>query len=129
MNPDIAKKWAEALRSGEYQQGRGCLHPASGKFCCLGVLCDLFRKETGVGVWQRTEDGCSKLFDLADADENRHGVLPRTVREWAGMRSDSGVIPRASAPPEHCVKLAVLNDEGASFSQIADIIEEHAGEL
>ena len=56
MNPRIKAEWLDALRSGEYKQANGALHeidPATGaaSFCCLGVLCDLHRKETKWGEW------------------------------------------------------------------------------
>lgn len=35
------KEWTDALRSGEYQQGTGCLRTGDDNFCCLGVLSDL----------------------------------------------------------------------------------------
>lgn len=35
---EFRKKWAEALRSGEYFQTRECLHDDDG-YCCLGVAC------------------------------------------------------------------------------------------
>ena len=40
MDPTVFDEWLAALRSGEYEQGQS--HPAwAGKYCCLGVLCDL----------------------------------------------------------------------------------------
>lgn len=38
------KEWAEALRSGDYKQGFGCLHSGD-SYCCLGVACDLFKNK------------------------------------------------------------------------------------
>jgi hypothetical protein len=53
MNPEWKEKWVEALESGEYEQGQGCLN-GSGKFCCLGVLCDLYDADK----WgEQREDG------------------------------------------------------------------------
>lgn len=43
MNPEIKTKWVEALRSGKYKQGKKSLRSREGdKYCCLGVLCDLY---------------------------------------------------------------------------------------
>lgn len=40
------KKWIEALRSGEYKQGKQMLY-RNGRYCCLGVGCVVLRdKET-----------------------------------------------------------------------------------
>lgn len=44
LTEDKRKRWTEALRSGEYQQGRGQLmtsYQGDKLFCCLGVLADL----------------------------------------------------------------------------------------
>lgn len=37
MNADVKKKWTDALRSGQYEQGHVNLEK-DGKFCALGVL-------------------------------------------------------------------------------------------
>lgn len=50
MKPDIAKKWTEALRSGEYEQCTLQLKKGEG-FCCLGVLTDLYIKEHEDARW------------------------------------------------------------------------------
>lgn len=39
LDPEVKAKWCAALRSGNYEQGRGLLHDESDNtFCCLGVL-------------------------------------------------------------------------------------------
>ena len=47
---DNAKKLIKALRSGEYKQCRAVLRD-SRRFCCLGVACDIYSKETGLAIW------------------------------------------------------------------------------
>lgn len=37
------QKWANALRSGKYKQGKGCFQSEKG-YCCLGVACKIFVK-------------------------------------------------------------------------------------
>ena len=59
MKKSVKKLWLTALRSGEYRQGHDVLR-ANGKFCCLGVLCDLYRKESGGPRW-KNESGWSYL--------------------------------------------------------------------
>lgn len=44
MDPELKAKWLEALRSGKYEQGIRVLKTKEGKFCCLGVLCDISGK-------------------------------------------------------------------------------------
>ena len=122
MKQSIMKKWVAALRSGEYRQTTGSLTVISGAedrgFCCLGVLTDL----------------CAKNFDLpleaVLSIEQGGGICP-DVEKWAGMRSDLGHLPRMiPVDPEYdgsgqCESLANLNDAGADFKRIADVIEEH----
>lgn len=102
MNPDIKRRWVGALRSGKYQQGRGCLRATSDdgtvEHCCLGVLSELWSEETG-------ED-----FD------GERTFLPEPVRIWAGLRR--------AAPRAQSQFLAVLNDRGKPFDEIADLIEQ-----
>lgn len=39
MDPEMKKRWVEALRSGKYKQGKGRLHDeVHDTYCCLGVL-------------------------------------------------------------------------------------------
>ena len=38
MNKEWKEKWIEALRSGEFKQGRRQLKSDEGDYCCLGVL-------------------------------------------------------------------------------------------
>jgi hypothetical protein len=50
MHKEIALRWAETLRSGNYQQTQDYLRDHMGH-CCLGVLCDIYRVEQGKGQW------------------------------------------------------------------------------
>ena len=97
MNQEIKKKWVDALRSGKYKQGRGRLK-ASGKFCCLGVLCSVVRAKNWVG----------------DA------LLPSHVRAKAGLDCYNPGVEYH----RHQISLAELNDNGTSFAEIAGLIEE-----
>jgi hypothetical protein len=56
----LKERWATALESGEYDQGNGSLQD-NGKFCCLGVLCDI----SGRGEWIDENDG-RKSYYLTD---------------------------------------------------------------
>lgn len=68
------KLWIEALRSGEYKQGRGRLEDRAG-YCCLGVACKLFAPNytTGpdgflVGTIPWSTDGASKWLAYISGD-------------------------------------------------------------
>lgn len=120
MNQGIKELWLKALRSGEYQQGRDSLHPTPDTWCCLAVLCEIHRKATG-GQWERPG-----AYYRYDGDSNG---LPRSVRNWAGL----GTLRYPLIPYNGMeVDLSVLNDGDEalsilpkSFSEIADLIEQH----
>lgn len=110
MKPEIKARWLAALRSGDYIQGHGRLREGN-TFCCLGVLCDLYAKETGV-EWQKEESGhCA--FDHAS-------FLPNCVMHWAGLE-DHDPIPKLGGAS--CT-LSYFNDvRRAGFNEIADHVE------
>lgn len=112
MNKKIKQKWVAALRSGDYKQGIGRLRLGD-KFCCLGVLCDIFIKETGQSEWI---NNCS--FVNKDGTET-DSFLPYCVSVWAGLRSTN---PSVNMSGER-VWLSVMNDQENSFSYIANKIE------
>ena len=123
---DNAKKWVAALRSGEYRQGRGWLHlhtPEDDSYCCLGVACDLYSKETGNGGWrERTEHG-AVMFDDGSAggawEPRKSGRLTNAVRMWLGLSYEDGSFTASGHPGS----LIALNDDGVTFEEIASIIE------
>ena len=112
MNPVIKQKWLEALRSDEFDQGTGMLKSYDGKYCCLGVLCELFRRQHSV---QKNIDWHGGLF------LQRVAVLPTEVIKWAGLEHNN-YNPRVG---EEQKTLSDYNDTGYSFEQIANLIEEN----
>lgn len=111
MNQEVKKKWIEDLRSGEYEQGHGSLNQKNKYFCCLGVLCDIHSKETGT-PW--VDGGYGDLYKYMESG----GILPREVRDWAGLSSYNPVVCGRT--------LSSLNDRDlAPFEEIADLIEEY----
>lgn len=117
MNPEIKQKWLEALRSDNYAQGTGWLK-RDDCFCCLGVLCDLYSKETG-HKWEPSiiEDGPDKFISEGQ-------VLPTIVREWAGLENCNPEVKTSDCNTEQSTSIAELNDSGASFEDLAEIIKE-----
>lgn len=113
MNKEVIKKWVDALRSGEYIQGRGALRSIHNRFCCLGVLCDLHCQEFN-NKWDGVEYLDEQFF------------LPVQVLDWVGLSPS-----RAKAqgnlindPEIEGKRLSRCNDEiDYSFLQIADLIE------
>lgn len=124
MKERVKDLWVEALLSGDYDQGRGYLRSDKG-FCCLGVLCDLAVEE-GVGTWGKpgdvevTTDRTARAFEPKDSESSAWD-LPPAVLEWAGIKTKTGLIFDTS--------LADENDRGASFFDIAFVIEGNWKEL
>lgn len=113
MNKDVKRQWVSALRSGEYEQGHGLLE-VGGKFCCLGVLCDLAVKAGLVERKYFDRSGGISFMDPNDpVDGGPAGRPPQVVLEWAGLDAVSEG------------RLIRLNDiERLPFKEIANFIEE-----
>ena len=110
MNQEVKKRWIDALRSGDYKQGAGCLRiDSSNRFCCLGVLTDLYFKEKNC-EW---DPGLSLL-----------PLLPDRIVQWAELADrNPGFLDENDDVFNYFTS---LNDQvNMSFKQIADLIEEH----
>ena len=100
MKEDVKKAWLEALRSGRYTQTKQFLRNDDA-FCCMGVLCDVLDPK----VW-------------SDNYWCERGSVPMGTRlnyktlEHHGISEDTQDL------------LMAMNDEGYSFEEIADVIEE-----
>lgn len=118
MKEEIAKLWIADLRSGKHEQGTGLLKRGD-KYCCLGRLCDI----SGLGSFENDIDVPLDNFISTNGELNSC-VLPESVMEWAGIKSDNGLLyPIPNYP--HCRDLTGLNDSGKTFVEIADIIEKN----
>lgn len=139
MNQQVKKQWVEALRSGMYRQGKGTLRmrtPANDKFCCLGVLCDLYVQanpddqhnrwpnrsyyrpgERIAFCYETWSDQAETWVDFIECSG-----LPPAVREWAGLDIEDPLVNDGGA----LEPLSVLNDSdtGWDFNSIASLIEE-----
>lgn len=114
MNPEIKKRWVEALRSGRYCQTKNWLRDSAG-YCCLGVLTDLFLEEKGDDWTKPTAPGSLMLYeDFTD--------LTTEVQEWAGLSSHLPAVIVAEGVTAR--ELALWNDEGGTFLEIAAAIEQ-----
>lgn len=108
MNPAVKAKFVAALRSGKYRQCVGRMFRDTqetgkpDKFCALGVLCDIHRKEVG-------------HRPIVGETYYRHSIiLPPNAARWAELAEDAES------------KIAELNDEKSwSFKQIAAYVERY----
>lgn len=122
MNQEFKAKWLAALRSGEYRQGTGVLRTGDNRFCCLGVACDLLVKQGVLPDWLweagGNEEGGSWSVQRAAKS------LPDQAMQAMGVETAFGLLPGRTIDQElNGYALSVLNDYGATFEQIADIIE------
>lgn len=119
MNPAIKKLWVAALRSGTYLQGRNFLrrdYGGNSYYCCLGVLCEVLSvKSIAMG------GDIDREQKFAYGDEETKYYLPKTMVERAGLLTSKGNIVTIDSV---VLDLASHNDEGKTFTQIADAIEE-----
>jgi hypothetical protein len=123
---DNIKAWVAALRSGQYKQTKEVLfNPETRGMCCLGVACDLYAEETGDGWWERSDGGWVSDGDIfyIDGDDGVYDILPPSrVAQWVGLSDPDGTLPWLDSRGVPAT-LSTLNDAGATFDQIADVIE------
>ena len=101
LNRELMEKWVAALRSGEYKQGAEylCQYDEDGNaaaFCCLGVL-------ENIEPRIKCDDGGDELLD------------EDSLKEFLGVNRNDGFLQSTYAG---------WNDEGMSFSEIADRLEK-----
>lgn len=117
MNESVKARWVAALRSGEYKQGRKELRRGD-EHCCLGVLCDLFARESGWNRWSPSR--LSERGEFQGYTTYREFGLPgAVVCIWAQLD------PRKDEVQIGCATRTLFdhNDQGRTFAEIADAIE------
>lgn len=130
MKPAIAKEWVKMLRSKRYKQGKSALkykYRGVTRHCCLGVLCELYqkthKKKMRVKQGGGTVDTPESAVDYGFAGE--YAVLPKIVQKWAGIKSNDGEV----RTDNDSFSLTVLNDDGSTFTAIANRIEKNVKHL
>jgi hypothetical protein len=116
MMNDNTRKWVKALRSGEFEQGRGRLRDGD-RYCCLGVACELYRREHPDELdWEpHTPMTMAYNSPMTMAFAGEIVVLPVLVQNWLSLSDVTGGY-------DYC-SLSLLNDEGRTFDEIATTIE------
>lgn len=103
------KKWVEALRSGQYAQGKGTMRSGN-SYCCLGVAMEV-----------AFDNGCPM-------PENPNwgitSTMPFSVLDWYGFPTSWGYTDPELRSPDGARRepASVLNDQGVPFQEIADRI-------
>lgn len=125
MNQDVKNAWIDALASGDYVQGKRRLCKDD-KFCCLGVLTDLYVQSHPDAFWVReNHHGALVLSDETYNTTN----LPRVVRDWAGLeQTDPFLVSPNHDPYPHLRSggepISALNDRGYTFEELIPLIKE-----
>jgi hypothetical protein len=118
MNKYWKDKWLTALRSGEYKQTTECLRDDKG-YCCLGVLSDLVAKEYPEQFkWNKFEELKVNKYQLTTTGNVESAVLMDEI-------VDITKVPDRYGKLEDEQYLTKYNDDGYTFEEIADLIEEH----
>lgn len=109
MNATVKALWIDALTSGEYKQAYGWLR-SDNRYCCMGVLCDLYARERQNVNWSDMAQG---VYVFISSSTN----LPFSVMRWAGLKSKDPKTTKGT--------LSKLNDnDQLTFDEIAAIIEK-----
>lgn len=109
----------DALRSGEYEQGEGVLRPEDDKYCCVGVGCDVARKN-GIGIdWEPVAGGWS--FD------GTQSIFSPRLMMWYGFDYSTGGDPEIGvaklAGGLRITMIGANDTEHWSFEEIAAALE------
>ena len=119
----VQKEWVEYLRNNPSKQMKSCLghvNPSNGEIiraCCLGAGLIIARKN-------QPDKGYDSNGVIRDLDENE--IINTAAIEnpdLLGLHDGFGFIPKDA------VSLAMLNDEGKTWPEIADFIEKHPEEV
>ena len=99
--------WINALKSGEYKQGKGVLNRNNKEFCCLGVLCEL---QKDVEYIKKQKDIGNNPIYIYDGNAT---ALPDKLLEKFQIVDTAMLINT----------LVSMNDGASTFNEIADFIE------
>ena len=110
MKKEWADKWVKALRSGDYKQCKSTLQRGDA-YCCLGVLCKIVPNKL-------------VIFENKKLSGNSL-VGQQNVKIFTELKSGNGKRAKQINGIESMLadSLVKLNDEGSTFNEIADIIE------
>ncbi len=134
MKKEVKQKWLERLRSGEIEQTSCRLGDEDGARCCLGVLCDVAVEEKVIPPPILNEEGpqSDRVLIYGVDDDSNKGVLPQAVVDWAGLENSCPQVEDPMTITSRVTKdkietntLMQMNDEGMTFEEIAEVIENN----
>lgn len=110
--------WVEAIRSGDYKQGKNVLRDLTQDlYCCLGVACDI----SELGLWQQVNN--LQYYNIMNENAGMWSYLPEKVRHWLGLKTNAGDLNDVGKRMLSANTLAYANDMNVDFGKIADTIE------
>lgn len=112
-------KWLEALKSGEYKQGKRFLHRITksnneSSFCCLGVACDLFKEELNINFQLRLNG-----HDLGGFYNDGGALPPQKIADHLGLNN---ILGGSSLKDGNL--LTKINDNSNDFNAVIKVLEE-----
>lgn len=127
MKEKVKDLWVEALRSGKYKQGKHSLKNNNDKYCCLGVLCDVYAKTQKKKGFSKNQVDIIGAYTFGDTE--KEAVLPENVKKWAQIGNKK---IRISISNDQRIERFVqshlihMNDEeNKTFDEIATFIEKN----
>lgn len=129
----------EDLQTPGLVQGRGVLRrklaDGSDAWCCLGRLCEVYRKETGRGTWTLVgaDNQNHYTFDSEVTDKGSPDIgsmlLPEAVQEFFGFSSGNPELVARTFTDTHgdtgtFMVAAGWNDHGATFAEIVSAFRD-----
>jgi len=131
MYKKYADKWVKALRSGNYQQGKGALCKDN-NFCCLGVLCDVIKDDFDI---KEISSPHGIRYSFEDSESNF--CIPIDLVPKLGLKSTDPSVPTPETVHSNYYRnfdgkigLSTLNDNlEFDFNKIADLVEKHYKEI
>jgi hypothetical protein len=128
-NKSEMRELVDALRSGDYAQGRGVLRKADDRFCCLGVYCDL-RVKRNLGKWSFDDAADNYRYVDEGGFTSGSGLTPMASNHLGAEGAfPAGTIAKEDDPLFEDIYLGSttaikMNDSGYHFGQIAHALEE-----
>lgn len=116
MRPDIKAALVKIVRDCELPVGSGALRSAEPeRYCLLGIVCELYRRQTELGEWVICDD--KKTYSFALGQTRRSALAPLKVEEWAGLNTY-----------ESCFMVRTSDEKPLRGPALADYIEREIPE-
>jgi hypothetical protein len=135
---DLLLQWIDALRSGQYKQGKYALfNIGDTTYCCLGVICDLMKIPYVPNVTKLANGSSIPVagYDLTpwEGEHRSSGMIAEGLARHLGLVEAMSAEELEAARTilliysvDGCERqaLAQANDHGATFEEIATYLEQ-----